>query len=95
MRLSLAKCLFASSDLLLLDEPAAGVNPALWRKIFERIEHFRQKGISFFVIEHRLEILMEFASWIYVMDKGKVVMDGEPAEVINSPVFYDVYMGGG
>jgi len=36
---------------------------------------------------------MEFASWIYVMDKGRVVIDGEPSEVVDSPVFYDVYMG--
>jgi len=91
--LEMGRALMADPMLLLLDEPAAGINPILWRKMFEKIEHFRQKGMSFFVIEHRLEILTEFASWIYVMDKGKIVIDGEPAEVVNSPTFYDVYMG--
>ena len=91
--LEIGRALMADPVLLLLDEPAAGVNPILGRKIFEKIEHFRQKGLSFFIIEHRLEILMEFADWIYVMDKGKIVVEGEPAEVVNNPVFYDVYMG--
>jgi len=91
--LEIGRALMADPVLFLLDEPAAGINPILGRKIFEKIEHFRQRGMSFFVIEHRLEILMEFANWIYVMDKGKIVVEGEPAEVVNNPVFYDVYMG--
>lgn len=91
--LEIGRALMADPVLLLLDEPASGVNPILGRKIFEKIEHFRQKGTSFFIIEHRLEILMEFANWIYVMDKGKIVIDGKPEEVVNSPTFYDVYMG--
>lgn len=93
--LEIGRALMADPVLLLLDEPAAGVNPALGRKIFEKIEHFRQRGTSFFVIEHRLEILMEFADWIYVMDKGRIVIDGKPVEVVNNPTFYDVYMGEG
>ena len=91
--LEIGRALMADPVLLLLDEPAAGVNPILGRKIFEKIEHFRQRGMSFFIIEHRLEILMEFANRIYVMDKGKIVIEGEPTEVVNNPVFYEVYMG--
>ncbi len=91
--LEIGRALMADPVLLLMDEPAAGINPALGRKIFEKIEYFRQKGKSFLIIEHRLEILVEFANWIYVMDKGEIVTQGEPAEILNSPVFYDVYMG--
>jgi branched-chain amino acid transport system ATP-binding protein len=91
--LEIGRALMADPELLLLDEPAAGVNPVLARKIFEKVEHFRQKGTSFLVIEHRLEIMMEFANWIYVMDKGRVAIEGEPTEVINSSDFFDIYVG--
>ncbi|MFH0768278.1 MAG: ABC transporter ATP-binding protein [Chloroflexota bacterium] len=93
--LEIGKGLMSSPSLLLLDEPAAGVNPNLGRKIFEKIEDLRQsKGLSFFIIEHRLEILFDFAHWVYVMDKGKIVFKGTPEEVAESPVFYQTYMGG-
>ena len=91
--LEIGRALMADPELLLLDEPAAGVNPVLGRKIFEKIEEFRQKGTSFLVIEHRLEILMEFADWIYVMNKGSIALEGNPGEVIHSHDFYDIYIG--
>jgi branched-chain amino acid transport system ATP-binding protein len=91
--LEIGRSLMADPELLLLDEPAAGVNPVLGRKIFEKIEHFRQRGTSFLIIEHRMEILMEFAHWIYVMDKGKVAIEGKPDEIINNPAFYEIYVG--
>jgi branched-chain amino acid transport system ATP-binding protein len=87
--------LMTSPKLLLLDEPAAGVNPNLGRKIFEKLEALRQsRGLTFFIIEHRLEILFDFVNWVYVMDKGKVVIEGEPDKIVKDPAFYQVYLGG-
>jgi len=91
--LEVGRGLMASPTLLLLDEPAAGVNPKLGRRIFEGIEDLRRKGLSFFIIEHRLEILFDFAHWVYVMDKGKIVVQGKPEEVVENPAFYQVYLG--
>lgn len=91
--LEVGRGLMASPTLLLLDEPAAGVNPRLGRRIFEGIEDLRRKGLSFFIIEHRLEILFDFAHWVYVMDKGKIVVQGKPEEVVENPAFYQVYLG--
>lgn len=91
--LEIGRALMADPELLLLDEPAAGVNPILGRKIFEKIEYFREKGKSFLIIEHRLEILTEFAHWIYVMDKGRIAIEGNPVEVVNSRDFRDIYLG--
>jgi branched-chain amino acid transport system ATP-binding protein len=92
--LEIARGLMADPTLLLLDEPAAGVNPALGRKIFEKIENlWREKGLSFLIIEHRLDLLFDFAHWVYVMDRGKIVIEGKPEDVAKNPAFYHVYIG--
>ena len=91
--LEIGRALMAAPVLLLLDEPAAGVNPNLGRKIFERIELFRQRGLSFFIIEHRLEILFDFADWVYVMDRGEIAVAGKPKDVAKDSTFYKVYLG--
>jgi branched-chain amino acid transport system ATP-binding protein len=91
--LEVARGLMAKPTLLLLDEPAAGINPELGRRIFQKLKDFSHKGIAFFIVEHRLEILFEFASWVYVMDKGKIVIAGQPQDIIDNPAFYAVYLG--
>ncbi len=93
--LEIGRAMMTEPKLLLLDEPAAGINPVLGKKIFGSLERLRQSGVSFLVIEHRLEFLIEFANWVYVMDNGGIVLEGPPKEVVNSSVFYDVYIGGG
>ena len=91
--LEVARGLMAKPRLLLLDEPAAGINPVLGKKIFQKLKDFSHNGIAFFIVEHRLEILFDFATWVYVMDKGRVVIAGEPQAIINDPTFYAVYLG--
>ena len=91
--LEVARGLMAKPRLLLLDEPAAGINPVLGKRIFQRLEEFSRNGIAFFIVEHRLEILFEFASWVYVMDKGRIVIEGQPQSIIDDPAFYAIYLG--
>jgi branched-chain amino acid transport system ATP-binding protein len=91
--LEVARGLMAKPTLLLLDEPAAGINPTLGKKIFQKLKDFSHNGTSFFIVEHRLEILFEFASWVYVMDKGKIVITGQPQDIIDDPAFYAIYLG--
>jgi branched-chain amino acid transport system ATP-binding protein len=91
--LELARGIMARPTLLLLDEPAAGINPVLGKKIFQQLEDFSHNGTNFFIVEHRLEILFEFASLVYVMDKGKVVAQGQPKQLIDDPAFYEAYLG--
>ena len=91
--LEVARGLMAKPRLLLLDEPAAGINPVLGKKIYQKLKDFSHNGIAFFIVEHRLEILFEFASWVYVMDKGKIVIAGQPQALIDDPAFYAIYLG--
>lgn len=91
--LELGKALMASPTMLFLDEPAAGVNPRLGRKIFEWIAQLCEEGLTFFIIEHRLELLFDFAHWVYVMDKGQMVIQGTPPELVKDASFYHVYLG--
>lgn len=91
--LEVARGLMAKPTLLLLDEPAAGINPELAKRIFQKLKDFSHNGIAFFIVEHRLEILFEFASWVYVMDKGRIVIEGQPQALIEDPTFYAIYLG--
>ncbi len=91
--LEVARGLMAKPTLLLLDEPAAGINPVLGKSIFQKLQDFSRDGTTFFIVEHRLEILFEFASWLYVMDKGRTVAQGEPQQITKDPAFYQAYLG--
>lgn len=91
--LEIGRALMADPVLMLLDEPAAGVNPVLARQIYETLDRLRHRGLTLFVIEHRLEVLFDFADRIYLMDAGRIVLSGRPQEVLADPVFYDTYVG--
>jgi len=91
--LEIGKGLMASPIPLLLDEPVAGVNPKLGRRIFEKLADLCGKGLNLFIIEHRLELLFDFAHRVYVMEKGKILLEGTPGDIVKNPVFYEAYLG--
>ncbi len=91
----LGRALMSKPKMLLLDEPAAGVNPTLARQIFEGIVRLRdEQGITFLIIEHRLEILFDYVDYVYVMHQGRIIAEGRPAEVAENPLVAEVYLGG-
>ncbi len=91
----LGRALMSKPKMLLLDEPAAGVNPTLARQIFEGIVRLRdEEGITFLIIEHRLEILFDYVDYVYVMHQGRIIAEGRPAEVAENPLVAEVYLGG-
>lgn len=91
--LELGRALMAKPKLLLLDEPAAGINPVLAKKIFQKLKDLTASGMALFIVEHRLEILFEFVSWVYVMDKGAIALAGKPQDIIDNSNFYAIYLG--
>ncbi|WP_128475910.1 ABC transporter ATP-binding protein [Halorussus pelagicus] len=92
--LELGRVLMTDPDLILLDEPVAGVNPALTEKLLERIESLREQGYTFCIVEHDMEVIMNLSDTIIVMDQGKKLMQGTPQEVQNDQRVVDAYLGG-
>jgi branched-chain amino acid transport system ATP-binding protein len=92
--LEMARSLISSPTLLLLDEPTAGVAPALAYEIFDRIEALRrEQGITFVIIEHRLDILFNFVDRVHVMHMGRLLASGPPAEIAANAEVREIYFG--
>jgi len=92
--LELGRTTMGAPQVMLLDEPTAGVAPALAYTIFEEIERLRRtQQITFLIVEHRLEILFDFVDWIYVMHMGQVIAEGNPATIAADRLVREVYFG--
>lgn len=86
--------LMTPAKLYLLDEPAAGVDYMMAKELFTYVRKLRDEhGLTFFIIEHRLEILMEYVDYVYVLHNGKLLSEGKPQEVISDPKVIEAYIG--
>ncbi len=91
--LELGRVLMTRPRLVLLDEPTAGVNPTLIRGIVSILSRLAETGIRFFVIEHNMPLMAEICSRLIVMDAGRVIFEGAPAEARTAPGVIDAYLG--
>jgi branched-chain amino acid transport system ATP-binding protein len=93
--LELGRVLMARPEIILLDEPAAGVNPVLLETIIGRIIEINQRGITFLVIEHNMEAVTRLCSKVVVMAAGRLLCEGPPDEVTRDPRVIAAYLGRG
>lgn len=94
--LELGRALMAVPKLLLLDEPSAGVSPVLVPEIFKVIiKAKKDQKLTVFVIEHRLYLVADYMEWVYVMNNGRIFMEGQPKEVLESEELIRIYTGVG
>jgi len=92
--LELGRVLMLEPKLILLDEPFAGVNPVLIGEITGRIRALNNQGMAFLIIEHNLRALSSLAEQIHVMDRGRIIAAGVPADVLADAKVQEAYMGG-
>lgn len=92
--LEVARALAAGAKLLALDEPIGGTDPTYANRIFENLRAIKEDlGISFLVIEHRIDIALKYADYVYVMDRGRVIAEGSSSEIVKNPKVAEVYLG--
>ena len=92
--LELARALMGRPRLILLDEPGAGVNPTLARRLVQHIERVRDEfGVTFLVIEHDMDLVARLCDPVVVMTDGQVMMEGSPQEVLSNAAVQEAYLG--
>ena len=91
--LELARALMADPTMLLLDEPMAGVNPALVQSLLAHIRDLRDQGRTVVFVEHDMDVVMGVSDWVVCMAEGRVIAEGPPTEIAGNPVVIDAYLG--
>jgi ABC-type branched-subunit amino acid transport system ATPase component len=91
--LSLARLLALDADVLLLDEPTAGVSPPRVKELLELIRRLASSGKTIVVIEHNMNVVVEIADWVFFLDQGRVTSFGKASDVLSDPDVRATYLG--
>jgi ABC-type branched-subunit amino acid transport system ATPase component len=92
--LELARALLTDPEMLLLDEPFAGVNPTLEERLLEHIHELRNEGYTFLIVEHDMDLIMQNCEKVIVMHQGRILTEGTPEDVRNNEDVIEAYLGG-
>ncbi|WP_082440534.1 ABC transporter ATP-binding protein [Bifidobacterium aesculapii] len=91
--LEMARALMSDPQLVMLDEPMAGVNPALKQSLLDHIMALREEGTTVLFVEHDINMVRHIADWVTVMAEGRIVAEGQPKSVMSDPAVIDAYLG--
>jgi len=91
--LEMARALMSDPQLVMLDEPMAGVNPALTQSLLDHILGLKDRGMTVLFVEHDMHMVRHIADWVVVMAEGRVVAEGPPETVMEDPAVVDAYLG--
>ncbi|MCA4133537.1 ABC transporter ATP-binding protein [Arthrobacter sp. M4] len=91
--LEMARALMVQPKLVMLDEPMAGVNPALTQSLLDHIKNLKAEGMTVLFVEHDMHVVRHIADWVVVMAEGKIVSEGPPGVVMKDPAVIDAYLG--
>ena len=91
--LEMARALMSRPELVMLDEPMAGVNPALTESLLDHILDLKDEGMTVLFVEHDMHMVRHIADWVVVMAEGRVVAEGDPVTVMKNPAVIDAYLG--
>jgi branched-chain amino acid transport system ATP-binding protein len=92
--LEMARALLTDPDMLLLDEPFAGVNPSLERRLLEHVHELREEGYTFLLVEHDMDLIMNNCEHVIVMHQGRILTEGTPDEIRQNEEVIEAYLGG-
>ena len=93
-KLEIARAIATGAKIILLDEPAAGMNPQESQELLQFIKKLKEDGFTIIMIEHDMSVVMNISDRIYVIDYGKRIADGKPEEIAKNPKVISAYLGG-
>ena len=91
--LEMARALMVEPELVMLDEPMAGVNPALKQSLLQHVKSLKNDGMTVLFVEHDMDMVREIADWVVVMAQGQIIAEGPPTTVMRNSDVIDAYLG--
>jgi branched-chain amino acid transport system ATP-binding protein len=89
----MARALMVSPEIVMLDEPMAGVNPALTQSLLGHIKNIREEGTTVLFVEHDMDMVHDISDWVIVMAQGQIIAEGPPDAVMKDEQVIEAYLG--